>query len=333
MVFSMKVEKFREHLEENKIDEKRIEDYIRRLLEYQKYLEKQKQTIETVDVNELVNYTEFLVIQDKDSVLEFLRALLNYAYYAKRNDFVEASLDIAESYNAMDNLFTRIAEWHGEATRDEILEGLAIPPLGVHPEKKPQFTKLVLKRVEEKLGEDKLIALLKPCLHQGLGGDLDKDRKDYLELGIDAFLEKKRQEKVKEFEKHRDDGTPAFAQTVDDDVVEYVKNNSTAGLGKREGNIIYVTKNPYQIKKSLETDDLRMKRFYACFCPWVRGAIKDGSEHEVSKHFCQCSGGWYKDYYEQLFEQPIRIEPYETALSGYPYCKFAVHLPEKVIIK
>ncbi|MCE7745195.1 MAG: hypothetical protein GPJ52_08700, partial [Candidatus Heimdallarchaeota archaeon] len=78
----MNVEKFREHLAKNKMDEKKIEDYIGRLLEYQKYLEKQKQTIENVDVNELVNYTEILVKQDKDSVIEFLRALLNYAYYA-----------------------------------------------------------------------------------------------------------------------------------------------------------------------------------------------------------------------------------------------------------
>ena len=333
MGFSMNVEKFREHLAKNKMDEKKIEDYIGRLLKYQKYLEKQKQTIENVDVNELVNYTEILVKQDKDSVIEFLRALLNYAYYAKRNDFIEAVIDIYESYNAMDNLSERIAEWHGTATRDEIFDGLIIPPLGVHPEKKPEFTKIVLKRVEEKFGEEKLIALLKPYLHQGLGGDMDKDRKDYHELGIDAFLEKKRKNRIKEFEKHRDDGTPAFAQIVDDDVVEYVKNNLTTGLGKREGNIIYVSKNPYQIKKALETDDLRMKRFYACFCPWVRGAIKDGSEQDVSKHFCQCSGGWYKEYYEKLFEQPIKIEPYETALSGYPYCKFVVHLPENVIIK
>jgi hypothetical protein len=333
MGFCMNVEKFREHLLKNKVDEKGVENYIARLHEYQEYLKKEEQTIDTVDVNELVNYTEHLLTQEKGIVLEFLRALMNYAYFTKRNDFIEASLEIAESYNAMDNLFARIAEWHGEAIRDEILKGLTIPPLGLHPEMKPQFTKIVLKRVEEKLGEDKLIALLKPCLHEGLGGDLEKDRKDYHELGIDAFLEKKQLDRIKEFEKHRDDGTPAFAQTVDDDVVEYVKNNTTSALGKREGNIIYVTKNPYQIKRSLETDDLRMKRFYACFCPWVRGAIKDCSEQEVSKHFCQCSGGWYKDYYEKLFEQPIKIEPYETALSGYPYCKFAVYLPENVIIK
>ncbi len=329
----MSVDKFDEFLRENKVEEEKIQAYMRRLQEYQEYIEKEIHAIETVNVNELVNYTEYLVTKEKEAVLEFLRALMNYAYFAKRNDFIEAALDIAESYNAMDNLYARIGEWHGEKIRDEIFEGLTIPPLGVHPETKPQFTKIALKRVEEKLGENELIALLKPCLHGGLSGDMEKDRKEYHELGIDAFLEKKQQEKIQEFEKHRDDGTPAFAQSVDNDVVEYTKNNTTCALGKREGNIIYVTKNPYQIKRLLETDDLRMKRFYACYCPWVRGAIKEGTEEEVSKHFCQCSGGWYKDYYEQLFEQPIKIEPVETALSGYPYCKFAVYLPEKVIYK
>ncbi|HUU87840.1 MAG TPA: hypothetical protein VMX17_08815 [Candidatus Glassbacteria bacterium] len=329
----MDEKKFRDHLVEGKVDEKLIEAFIEKLNDYQKYLKKEEETIDTVDVNKLIDYTEDLVKKDEKAVLIFLRAFITYAYFAKRNDIVEACIDIFESFNAMDNLYARIGEWHGEETRDDIFKDLTIPPLGVHPEKKPEFTKIVLKRAEEKLGEDKVIALLKPCLHGGLGGDMEQDRKDYHVLGIDAFLEKKRQEKVKEFEKHRDNGTPAFAQIVDDSVVESVKNNKTAALGKREGNFLLVTKNPYQVKKSLETDDVRMKRFYACFCPWVRGAIKDGTEKDVSQHFCQCSGGWYKDYYEQLFEQPIRIEPYETALNGYTSCTFKVYLPENVIIK
>lgn len=330
----MDEKKFREHLAKGKADEKTIDMYVERLKEYQQYLEKKNQTIDTENIlEELVDYTELLVAEEKISVLEFLRALMNYGYFTKRNDFIEASLDIAESFNAMDNLYERIGEWHGEAIRDELFEGLTIPPLGVHPEKKPEFTKIILKRVKDKLGEEKVIDLLKPCLHGGLGGNMEQDRKEYQELGIDAFLEKKRQEKIKEFENHRDNGTPAFAQVVDDSVVEYVKNNKTAALGKREGNYLLVTKNPYQIKRSLETDDVRMKRYYACFCPWVRGAIKNGTEKEVSEHFCQCSGGWYKDYYEQLFEQPIRIEPYETALNGFTSCTFKVYLPENVIIK
>ena len=330
----MDEKKFREHLAKEKSDEKTIEAFIERLNEYQKYLKEKQQTIDTVNIlEELVEYTELLVAEEKVSVLEFLRAVMSYGYFAKRNDFIEAALNIAESYNAMDNLYKRIGEWHSEAIRDELFEGLTIPPLGVHPDRKPAFTKIILKRVKDKLGEDEVITLLKPCLHGGLGGDMEKDRKDYHVLGIDAFLEKKRQEKVKDFEKHRDNGTPAFAQVVDDSVVDYVKNNKTAALGKREGNYLLVTKNPYQVKRLLETEDVRMKRYYACFCPWVRGAIKDGTEKEVSRHFCQCSGGWYKDYFEQLFEQPIKIEPHETALDGFTSCTFKIYLPENVIIK
>ncbi|MEA2071281.1 MAG: hypothetical protein U9O98_08325 [Asgard group archaeon] len=76
-----------------------------------------------------------------------------------------------------------------------------------------------------------------------------------------------------------------------------------------------------------------MKRFYACYCPWVRGAIKEGTENEIADYFCECSGGFYKEYLEKLFKQPVIIKPVETALTGYPYCKFAITLPDNVIIK
>ena len=326
---------FRAYLTEKKASEEGIEKFVALLKDYQQFLEKKNQTISKVDPKELVEYTEHLVEIKKEIVLDFLRALLNYSYFIKRNDLVEAAIDIFESFNALDNLYLRVAEWHGEETRDEIFKGVTLPPLGVHPEKKPEVTKIVLKRLEEKLGEEKMIDLLKPCLHSGYdsGRDIEKDRKEYHELGIDGFLAKIKNEQVKSFENNRDSGTPAFAQEVDEEVVNYVKNLETSAIGKREGNIIYITKIPYQVKKLLTTDDNRMKRFYACYCPWVRGAIKNGTEKEISDHFCQCSGGWYKAYFEKLFEQPVTIEPVETALTGVPYCKFAVHLPENIIIK
>ncbi len=73
-----------------------------------------------------MDYTEYLVKQEKDDVLTFLLTLHNYAYIAKRNDFIEAAIDIFESYNAMDNLSARIAEWHSVEIRDEIFEGLQL---------------------------------------------------------------------------------------------------------------------------------------------------------------------------------------------------------------
>jgi len=331
----MDKEGYRKYLLEKKVTEEIIEKFLTRLSDYQTYLEKKKQTLEDMVTNKLTEYTEYLVKTENEATMEFIRSLYNYAYFKRRNDIIEAVIDIIESSTAMDNLYTRIAEWHGEEIRDEIFKGLTIPLVGVHPEKKPEFTKRILKRIEEKLGEEKLIALMKPCLHEGyiMFRDIEKDRKEYQEIGIDAFLEKITQEQIQSFEKNRDEGTPAFAQIVDQEVVDYVRNDPISALGKREGNVIYLTKIPYQVKKLLLTNDERMKRFYACYCPWVRGAIKNGTEKDISKHFCECSAGWYKEFFEKLFEQPVFIEPVETALTGVPYCKIAVHLPDNIIIK
>ncbi len=331
----MDLKGYQEYLKEKKAAEEIIEKYVKSLTEFQEYLEKKNLTLEDLDTNKLAEYTENLTEIAKETAIEFIRAIYNYGYFEKRNDLIEYIIDIIESHTAMENLYTRIAEWHGEEIRDEIFKGLVIPLVGVHPEKKPEFTKKILKRIEEKLGEEKLIALMKPCLHEGYiySRDIEKDRKEYHEMGIDAFLKKVSQEQIQSFEKNRDEGTPAFAQVVDQEVVDYVKNDPISALGKREGNVIYLTKVPYQIKKLLHTDDERMKRFFACYCPWVRGAIKNGTEKEISKHFCECSAGWYKEYFDKLFEQSVTIEPVETALTGVPYCKIAVHLPDNVVIK
>jgi len=326
----MKEIEFQEFLKDNKIDESKIEIFLSRIRDYEKFLNKENLTLETVKPKKLIEYTEYLVSVEKESALDFLRALMSYANFSKKYDFITEAIDIAESYMAMDTLFSRIAEFHGESIRNEIFKGLIIPPLGVHPEKKPDFTKIILKRVEEKLGEEETIKLLSPCLHGRPPGDIEGDKKALRELGIDGFLAKKHQELIRRLEEHRDKGTLEFAQYVDDEVIEFVRNNQMLAEGVREGNIIYLCKHPYQIKKFLNAIDDRMKRFYLCYCPWIRGALKNGTEHELSKHFCHCSAGWYKLYWDQIFEQSIKVEPIKTALDGALECKFAVYLPENV---
>jgi len=317
---------FQKYLEDNDIDPDTIKIFLLRLREYESYLKKENLNLESVNPKKLVQYTEYLVSANNDSVLDFLRAILNYANYSKKHEFITETIDIVESYNAMDTLFSRIAEIHGEQIRDEIFRDLDIPPLGFHPEKKPNFTKNIMKRVEDNLGKENTIALISPCLHGRPPDDIDGDKKLLAELGIDRFLLKKHQDLIKRLEKHRDENTLEFAQIVDDEVIEFVKNNPTL-VGVRKENIIYINKIPYQTKKFLTVKDEKMKKFYLCYCPWIRGALKEGTENELLKEFCHCSAGWYKLYWDQIFEQSILVEPIKTALSGDLECKFALHLP------
>jgi len=115
---------FRIFLEENEIDANVIKSFLLKLRDYENYLKKENLTLDSVNPKKLVEYTEYLVSTNKESVLDFLRAILSYANYSKKNDFITETIDIVESYNAMDNMFSRIAEIHGEQMRDIIFRDL-----------------------------------------------------------------------------------------------------------------------------------------------------------------------------------------------------------------
>ena len=320
---------FLQFLYEKEINEDQANIFISSLKEFDNSLKKKNQNIDSIPPVEIIDYSNYLAGKNPDYVLDFLRALINYANFIKKYDYIIEIIDISESYNAMDNLYERVAEKHGDLLKDEIFKDIEIPPLGVDPEKKPEFTKVLLKRLEEKIGKDKTIDLLKPCLH-GRPGDLIKEREDFLRLNdIDEFLEFKKQELIERLQKHQKEGTLEFAQYVDEEVIDFIKNTPSISPGIREGNIIISTKMPYQTKKHLQAKDKKMKGFYSCYCPWVRGAIKNGTNHELFSHFCYCSAGYTQKFWDAVFDQPTKVEPIKSPLTGGVLCKFAIHIPKE----
>jgi len=326
----LKEKAFQEYLLNNNISQEQITTFISRLNEFNTFLKKKNIDIDSIPSGGILEYSEFLVEKNRDTVLDLLRALINYANFTKKYDYIIEIIDISEAYNAMDNLYQRIAEKFNKKIRDEIFENINIPPLGVHPDKKPEITKEVMKRLEGKLGEQNTIELLAPCLHGRPLEPIKRDREDFIRLSdIDEFLKIKKQELIERLQKHKKEGTLEYGQYVDDEVIEYVKNTPTISPGIREGDKIIVTKIPYQIKKHLKAEDERMKRYYSCYCAWIRGAIKDGTEKKLSPNFCYCSTGFTKQYWDIIFDQSTKIEPIETPLTGALECKFAVLIPKE----
>ncbi|OLS30191.1 MAG: hypothetical protein HeimAB125_20060 [Candidatus Heimdallarchaeota archaeon AB_125] len=327
----MNQEAFRNHLLKNNVKEEQAELFIDKLLKLEEFLQNEGEIIDSISEGKMMKYTEVLSGREsEDEILDLLRAIINYANYAKKYEYIIEVIDIVEGYNAMDNLHTRIAEHFDEEIRDEIFKDLTIPVLGEHPDVKPDFTKKIMKRMEEIIGVEKTVEILSPCLHGRPIEPIKKDREDFLKLNnIDEFLKIKKQEFIKRLEKHAEEGTLEYAQYVDDEVVNYVKNSQTITPGIREGDKIIVTKIPYQMQKFLSTEDERMKRYYSCYCAWVRGAIKKGDEKEISPNFCNCSAGFFKQYWDIIFDQPIKVEPIETPLTGALECKFAVSIPKE----
>ncbi|MFX0043986.1 MAG: hypothetical protein ACFE8L_13820, partial [Candidatus Hodarchaeota archaeon] len=204
----MKEKAFMKYLLENNVTQEQAIGFVSRLNEFNNYLGKKDLNVDSIPTGGILEYTEYLIEHGSEKVLELLIALYHYAHFAKKYEYIIEITDIEESSNAIDNLYLRIAEQFDEKIRDEIFEDLDIPPLGVDPDKKPEFTKEIMKRLEEKLGVEETIKLLTPCLHGRPLEPIKRDREDFLRLNdIDEFLTLKKQELIERVQKHQKEGT------------------------------------------------------------------------------------------------------------------------------
>lgn len=94
---------------------------------------------------------------------------------------------------------------------------------------------------------------------------------------------------------------------------------------ERVGNVIYVTKDPFDRESYLKTTDPVERRAAYCHCPFVRAAIRAGKP--ISATHCYCGSGWYNQLWEGILGGPVTVEIRRTVLQGDDCCSFAVHLP------
>ncbi len=117
---------------------------------------------------------------------------------------------------------------------------------------------------------------------------------------------------------------------LDEGLIKNVLSWGWGVAGVREGNTIIATKMPFQLKEHLEATDPEEKRYHYCHCPRIRGAIRS-SKPKISKTYCYCGAGFYKDIWEKILQQPVEVEVLETVLDGADVCRIAIHLPPRVL--
>ena len=262
--------------------------------------------------------------------LDTFRALIGYSGFSGKKETISVLYGYLEGLGVPEKLQEKLKEIVGEKSR-EIFKGVDIPPLGTTPQDKPETTMKIMERLEAHLDCKSLRELMSSGLEVGPDEWYAPQRKKFQEAeSLDSFLKEMHNDFVETLEKHSKGGTMFFAQEIDDEVVEYVRKNQEIQGGVREGDMIYVTKIPYQAKKYLHEKDERMRRYHFCHCSWVREAIKSGTP-EISPNFCYCSAGYHKRPFEIIFSQPIRVDVVETVLRGDAVCRFAIHVPEQYL--
>jgi hypothetical protein len=117
-----------------------------------------------------------------------------------------------------------------------------------------------------------------------------------------------------------------------DDLITLMREDTSWGGGSfydypvRKGDIIYVTNVPYSSKAYRNASTFEEKRLAYCHCALVKRA-KD----TITPTFCCCSGGWVKQLWEGIFQQPVEVKMTESLLKGNDRCTHGVKIPSEFL--
>jgi hypothetical protein len=317
---------FRQYLQERKLSAESADFAVKAIRELEEYLAKKNTSFESAGLDALKDYISLLMDEDKNS-MDRLLAIARYCNLAKKNDYYVYFTSILGARNVLPDLGERLATIAGEETRRKVFQGFELPPLGSPPRNYPKLTQAIVDRLEAALPRETCRKILTWNYHK-VPAEVFKEKKERFEKasGIDEYLKDEHRRFVEELTGYMKEGRIWYEQEITPEVVEFVKDNQEIQNGVRLGDRIYVTKIPFAPKQYLAEKDPTMKRYYACHCPLVRTAIRDGKP-KISPMFCYCSGGYEKLHFEVIFGEPVEVELLESVLKGDMRCRFANKIP------
>ncbi len=318
---------FRQYLQERKLSPENADFAVSVVRELEMYLAKKNTSFESAGLGALKDYISLLMNEGKNS-MDRLLAIARYCKIAKKNDYYIYFTSILGARNVLPDLSERLATIAGEETRRKVFEGFELPPLGSSPGDYPKLTQTIMDRLEAEMPRETCRKILTWNYHR-VPVEAFKEKKERFEKAssIDEYLKGEHRRFVEELTGYMKEGRIWYEQEITPEVVEFVKDNQEIQNGVRLGDRIYVTKIPFAPKQYLAEKDPTMKRYYACHCPLVRTAIRDGKP-QISPMFCYCSGGYEKLHFEVIFGEPVEVELLESVLKGDRRCRFANKIPK-----
>jgi len=157
---------------------------------------------------------------------------------------------------------------------------------------------------------------------------MESDKKILTINDVDFLIDELNNKFLNALRKCHRSGELFFNQRIDDTVMREYETGKWSM--RREGSKIILTKNPFMMSKYLDETNNKMKRYYACHCPWARQSIL--TDRVVSKSFCYCSFGHDKYELESGFGRQLDGRVVCSVLEeGSFQCVFEVDIPDDII--
>jgi len=323
---------FEEYLEGRDQPKNEIDHSIEIVTRYETFLkERDAQTsLENSTSDDIQNFS-VLMIESELNTYERYLALARYGLFCGNDAMYLGVLDLLDGAEALDNLYTKVAQEVGVEKRDQIFSGLQRIPLGTPNSEKPAVMQAALERLEAWVDSETSVRILGSGLRDLEDEWYLEERNKYRVCqNIDEYLDQKGRDFISQLEDIKDSGKLFFNQKITEDVIEFVARVPEIRQGVREGDILYEIKIPHMANEYLAEIDEMKKRYYYCHCPWVKESLRSGIS-DVPARFCNCSAAFHKKPWEVIFEQPLEAEIIESVLQGDLWCKIAIHLPKEVL--
>lgn len=302
-----------------------IEAAIQACLQFEKAMQKQDLSFETVTVGFIRPYIKNLINKGENE-LGTLVALARYFLLIGQNENYLYFTSLVGGRGVIENITERVAIFEGAATAATLKEQTGKLPLGTDPEDQPEFTTHFMKELKKLVPTERIGCIMAGNNHSIPREAYLKDKERYEKMGsLDEFLADFHKRKVAELQEHCDNGTVWYEQTITQEVVDFVAGNQEILSAVREGDILYITKIPYDPATYLHLSDPKMIRYYACHCPFVREAILKG-EPQIPGEWCNCSAGFEKFPFDVILDKEHKAKVLASALKGDFLCRFAIQL-------
>lgn len=112
---------------------------------------------------------------------------------------------------------------------------------------------------------------------------------------------------------------------LEQEVIDGLMARGMGPAGILEENRIVATKIPKSshLRAWLAEEDAIRKRELYCHCPRIMHALELGIE--IPAEYCLCGAGFYRNIWETITGEPVRVEVLESVQQGGQVCRIAVY--------
>jgi effector-binding domain-containing protein len=187
-------------------------------------------------------------------------------------------------------------------TANRILGDTDVPGMDRSPEERFSWAVKTIEQIESTLDDDQVYDVISRCAHVFPSEQIERAHSVYK-----ASLT----------------GSNDKIRSVDA-VLEFMSEDPVWGNeSRREGDKIYTAKNPRDPEGYENATTQAQKAAAYCFCP----IIQDRMDQDIPVSFCYCGAGWFRQQWEGILGEPVRIDIVKSVLKGDDVCQFAIHIP------